>query len=70
LIIRVAGSTRSFDLPAGVQNVEVPFGLGRPEFELQRDGDIIVRKQGEQSISASDVSTRFNYFSGSAYEKQ
>jgi glucan endo-1,3-alpha-glucosidase len=67
LIIRVAGNTMRFDLPAGVQNVEVPFGLGKPEFELQRDGGIIVKKLGEQSISASDVSTRFNYFSGSAY---
>lgn len=66
LIVQVGADRSTFNLQAGLQNVDVPFGLGRPTFTLIRNGNVILKKAGEQEISDSDSSSRFNYFSGRA----
>lgn len=66
LIVEIGGDHSTFNLQAGLQNVDVPFELGRPTFTLIRNGSVILKKTGEQEISDSDSSSRFNYFSGHA----
>lgn len=64
LKVTVGKTTSAFDLDSGVQNISVPMQPGTPRFELIRDGKTVIDHAGEQSISADDVSTNFNYFSG------
>lgn len=66
LVVDIGGNRSTFGLQAGLQNVDVPFGLGRPSFKLIRRGSVILQKTGEQEISDYDSSSRFNYFSGQA----
>ena len=65
LTIYTGGTSQSFDLPAGLRNVRLPFAPGLQRFVLQRDGKTLIDKVGEQEISATDAWGNFNYFSGS-----
>jgi hypothetical protein len=66
LTITCGGANKTFDLPAGVSNVELPFEPGRPHFKLERDGQAVLEKDGEHEISATDSWANFNYFGGEA----
>lgn len=66
LTITSGNQTQKMELKAGVQQVEMPFGVGPQRFVLERGGKIIFDKTGEHEISATDTSSRFNYFAGSA----
>ncbi len=56
----------SFELAAGVHHVSTPFAPGPQRFVLRREGQVVIEKLGEHEISATDGSSRFNYFAGSA----
>lgn len=60
------GRPTSFDLSAGVHQIEAPFNIGAQQFILERGGQRAINKQGERSISATDTTSRYNYFSGGA----
>jgi len=66
LTISCGGAHKKFELPAGVNNVELAFEPGRPHFKLERDGKGIVEKDGEHEISGTDSWANFNYFGGGA----
>ncbi len=66
LEIRCGGARRTFDLPAGLHHVRMPFEPGRPHFRLERDGRTVIDKAGEHEISATDAWANFNPFAGSA----
>lgn len=66
LTIHSGEQSKSYDLPAGVNHVSMPFAAGPQRFELQREGKVVIRKTGEHAISATDGFSRFNYFAGSA----
>lgn len=66
LVVSSGDKQQAFDVAAGVQHLETPFGIGAQRFVLRRDGHIVIDKTGEHEISATDASSRFNYFCGSA----
>ena len=66
LTLHSGATQRSFDLSAGVQHVSMPFASGAQRFVLQRAGKTLLDKTGEHEITATDGSSRFNYFAGSA----
>ncbi|MFA6290810.1 MAG: glycoside hydrolase family 71 protein [Victivallales bacterium] len=66
LTIYSGETSKSFDLPAGLRHVRLPFAPGSQRFILQRDGKTLIDKVGEHEISATDAWGNFNYFSGSA----
>jgi hypothetical protein len=66
LTIYTGGTNQSFDLPAGVHHVRLPFAPGPQRFVLQREGKILIDKTGEHEISATDAWGNFNYFAGGA----
>ena len=66
LTIYTGGTSQSFDLPAGVHHVRLPFAAGSQRFVLQRDSTTLIDKSGEHEISATDAWGNFNYFAGSA----
>ena len=57
--------SQSFDLPAGVHHVDIPFQMGCPRVTLTRGGRTVIDKTGELPIT-NDGWSNFNYFSGSA----
>ncbi len=62
-----SGTTyKTFNLPTGVSQIEMPFKVGKQQFILRRNTKVVVNKVGERKISAKDTMSRFNYFSGSA----
>jgi len=56
---------QTFDLPAGVHHVDIPFQMGRPRVTLTRGWRTVIDKAGELPITNEGWSN-FNYFSGSA----
>jgi len=66
LALHSGGTSKLFDLPAGVHHVSMPFAPGTQRFVLQRNGASVFDKTGEHEISATDGASRFNTFSGSA----
>lgn len=66
LFIHSGTTEKTFDLPAGAQHVSTPFAPGAQRFILRREGKVIFDKTGEHEISATDGSSRFNYFAGAA----
>jgi hypothetical protein len=63
----VSGSNRQkFEMPAGINNVSIPFALGRPHFVLSRNGKTLVDQDGEQEIADRQGVTSYNYFAGEA----
>jgi glucan endo-1,3-alpha-glucosidase len=62
----LAGSVQVVDVPHGITHVSVDSGIGTPRFMVHRQGKLLIDKTGEQAITVSDVSSRYNYFSGSA----
>jgi glucan endo-1,3-alpha-glucosidase len=65
LTIHSGQTARAFDLPAGVQHVEMPFAPGPQRFVLERQGAAVIDKTGEHEIGL-DTATNFNVFGGSA----
>ncbi len=62
-----SGTTeKSFDLPAGVNHLSMPFAPGTQRFVLTRGSETIIDKTGEQDISATDAWGNFNLFVGEA----
>ncbi len=66
LTIHSGSTVKSFDLPAGVRHVRLPFAAGPQRFVLERDGAMLIDKTGEHEISATDAWGNFNYFAGGA----
>jgi hypothetical protein len=66
LTLHSGAASKTFDLPAGVQHVSMPFEPGIQRFVLQRDGLPVFDKTGEHEISLTDDASRCNTFSGSA----
>jgi hypothetical protein len=66
LTLHSGATSQTFDVPAGVHHVSMPFAPGTQRFVLQRNGASIFDKTGEHEISATDGASRFNTFSGSA----
>jgi glucan endo-1,3-alpha-glucosidase len=66
LSVMLAGSVQVVDVPRGITHVSVDSGIGTPRFMVHRQGKLLIDKTGEQAITVSDVSSRYNYFSGSA----
>jgi len=66
LTITCGNQQQTFELAAGVRHVSLPMVAGTPRFILERHGRILIDKTGEQTISATDSWSNFNYFSGSA----
>lgn len=66
LAIQSGSRAQTFPLPAGVSHLEMPFACGRQHFTLRRAGKTIIDKTGEHEVSATDASSRFNYFGGGA----
>lgn len=66
LTVHSGEKTRTFEAPAGVSHFEAPFGFSKPRFLLQRAGRAVLDLTGEHEISATDASSRFNYFAGGA----
>ena len=66
LTIHSGTMSRTFDLPAGVHHVDMPFALGAQRFTLTRGGRILKDKTGEHEIADRQGETRYNYFSGEA----
>jgi hypothetical protein len=66
LTISSGKAQQAFDLDSGVQHVSMPFAPGKQRFVLARNGATIFDKTGEHEISATDRSSNFNYFAGSA----
>ncbi len=66
LTISSGDQQKTFALAAGVQDVEMPFAPGSQRFVLKRGKNIVFDKTGEHEISATDASSRFNYFAGQA----
>lgn len=64
LTITSGGRRQMFDVTAGVHHVSMPFAPGSQRFRLSRGGRTILDKTGEHEISATDTSSRFNYFAG------
>ncbi|WP_459714271.1 glycoside hydrolase family 71 protein [Paraburkholderia sp. 2C] len=52
-------------LQAGVNEAAFPWTPGRPRFVLVRNGQTVLQKTGEETITRDDYSGAFNYFSGS-----
>ncbi len=65
LTIHSGDKAQTFDLPAGVQHLEMPFALGPQRFVLERHGKAVLDKTGEHEITA-DGWSNFNVFAGSA----
>jgi hypothetical protein len=57
---------KSFDVPAGVQHLSLPFAAGQQRFVLTRGGETVIDKVGEHEISATDAWGNFNMFAGEA----
>jgi hypothetical protein len=55
LTLHSGAASKTFDLPAGVQHVSMPFEPGIQRFVLQRDGLPVFDKTGEHEISLTDV---------------
>lgn len=68
LLITSGARRQAFTVSAGVHHVSMPFAPGPQHFVLRRGGQTILDKTGEHQISATDASSRFNYFSGGAVE--
>jgi glucan endo-1,3-alpha-glucosidase len=66
LLLHSGTTSKTFDLPAGVHHVSMPFAPGVQRFVLQRDGRRVFDKTGEHEVSRTDGLSRCNYFSGSA----
>ena len=66
LVLHSGDTQKTMKLRAGVHHASMPFAPGKQRFVLQRAGETLIDKTGEHEISASDSSTRFNYFAGSA----
>jgi hypothetical protein len=66
LTVLLPGAATRFDVPAGVTHVSADSRTGTPRFVLQRHGETVIDKTGEQAITADDFSGAYNYFSGSA----
>jgi len=66
LTIESGDTSRSFDVEAGVSHVAMPFAPGKQRFVLRRNGNVVIDKTGEHAVSATDASSNFDYFSGSA----
>jgi len=67
LVVTLAGSATRFDVPAGVTHVGSNARAGTPRFVLQRHGETIVDKAGEQAITDDDFSGGYNYFCKLSY---
>jgi len=52
-------------LHAGFNEAAFPWTPGRPRFVLVRNGQAVLQKVGEETITRNDYSGAFNYFSGS-----
>jgi glucan endo-1,3-alpha-glucosidase len=66
LSLHSGATSKTYDLPAGVHHVSMPFEPGTQRFVLQRDGKPVFDKIGEHEISRTDAASRCNFFSGSA----
>ena len=66
LVVTLAGSAMRFDVAAGVTHVSSNARAGTSRFVLQRHGETIIDKAGEQAITDDDFSGAYNYFSASA----
>ena len=66
LVVTLAGSATRLDVPADVTHVGSNTRAGTPRFVLQRHGETIIDKVGEQAITDDDFSGAYNYFSCSA----
>lgn len=66
LTLHSGATERSFDEPAGVSHVSLPFVPGAQRFVLTRGSETIVDKTGEQEISETDAWGNFNLFAGEA----
>jgi len=65
LTIHSGETSQTFDLPAGVHHVAMPFALGRQRFVLQRGGGTVLDRTGEHE-STGDGWSKFSIFAGSA----
>ena len=66
LTIHSGDTARTFDLPAGVHHVDMPFALGVQRFTLERGGRVVKDKTGEHEVADRQGETRYNYFAGEA----
>jgi hypothetical protein len=65
--LQVTCGSNRWELPlqAGVNEAAFPWTPGRPRFVLVRNGQAVMQKVGEETITRNDYSGAFNYFSGS-----
>lgn len=66
LTIRSGSSARLYRIKAGVNNIEMFFNPGAQRFVFTRGAATVIDRVGEHAISATDVSSDFNTFSGYA----
>ncbi len=66
LTIELGDQRQTFPLAAGVHHVSLPFAIGTPRFILLRDGQTVIDKTGEHTISPANAWADFNVFAGSA----
>ena len=66
LTIHSGDTDKTFEVPAGIQHLAMPFAPGRQRFVVVRDGATLIDKTGEQEISATDAWGNFNLFAGGA----
>lgn len=66
LTVHSGSSACAYRVKAGVNNFEMFFNPGAQRFVFERRGAVVIDKTGEHVISATDVSSDFNCFSGYA----
>ena len=65
LVVRFGGTQRMYPLTAGKHELEVPFGIGTPTFELWRGGKLLAKLKGPPVVEKPMV-YNFNVYSGYA----
>jgi glucan endo-1,3-alpha-glucosidase len=65
LRVITGGTTRTYNIGAGIVHTRIPFNTGTQFFELWKNGKRILQKQGE-NINSSITEYNFNVYSGYA----
>jgi glucan endo-1,3-alpha-glucosidase len=63
VLVTSEGTTKSFDLPAGVSDISMPFQEGAQKVEASRGGEKIMESTGDLPIDNSISTYNFNYYS-------